>query len=361
MAISDTDYISLLVKKVIYGVTETGGWNDSTRKSPGAETIPSPLIIPANTIWAETNALPSNPMTVGYIPYIMMRYQGLTDGTATEDRKRITMIKDPSISDGSTWIATTDGTVGGRLTNWIPFSFGSNYAVKAYNQSNTLMAADDPAYPYVFDYSAGVMQFPNASPGATTIYLEGYRYIGQVGVAANMVIPNMSTLNVIAGKQGDIAFVTDAGNGEFGMYMYTNPTAGTGTSNWTLFGTNDSATVDARTYTLTIDASSPPVSPVNIGNISGGRKITSVMVQVTTPFNAAATISVGDASVADRFMKVGENDLTDNTADGFITNPSYVYSGSNRSVNNTSDSNILVTYAENSATTGVAIISVSYQ
>ena len=126
--ILDPDYVSLLVKKVIYGVTETGGATDSTRKAPSAETIKSPLIIPVSTLWAQSSSLPNNPASAGggtgYIPYIMARYKGTTAATpnstnnATPDYQMVTMTQDPTISDGSTWLATaTPGTPTSRCSN----------------------------------------------------------------------------------------------------------------------------------------------------------------------------------------------------------------------------------------------------
>lgn len=380
--ITDTDYVSLLVKKVIYGVTETGGATDSSRKAPSAETIKSPLIIPVNTLWAQSSALPLNPANagggLGYIPYIMAHYKGTTaaapsaTNNAVPNYQVVQMTKDPTVSDGSTWFATaTVDNIATRLTNWVPFSFGSGYSVivRKNSATGTIMDPNDVTSPYIFDYGAGVIQFPTTAPsGVTSLYIEGYRYIGQLGISSNFVVADMATLATTSGTLGTIAYVTNAGNGEAATYLYTSGTPGSGLSNWQLIGTYDSSSVDSRTYFVTVDTALSPPSTISLGKISSGRKITNVTVQVSNSFDGGATISVGDGSVVDRFMSTSENDLSDSSStDGYTTTPSYIFAGTSggrytaTSQNTTADTEIFVYYTANSATTGRAVVAISYQ
>ena len=305
--ILDPDYVSLLVKKVIYGVTETGGATDSTRKAPSAETIKSPLIIPVSTLWAQSSSLPNNPASAGggtgYIPYIMARYKGTTAATpnstnnATPDYQMVTMTQDPTISDGSTWLATaTPGTPTSRLSNWIPFSFGSGYAVTVRKNSptGTILDPNDTSYPYMFDYSAGVIQFPTAAPvGVTSLYVEGYRYIGVLGLSSNIVVADLTALSTTMGTYGTIARLTSDGS----AYMYTSSTQGTGLSNWGLIETPWSGITSKPTTLAGYGVTDKLTQGTGISLSNGGTLSGGVTVSITSTITAGTIGSATDSAI----------------------------------------------------------------
>jgi hypothetical protein len=142
------------------------------------------------------------------------------------------------------------------------------------------------------------------------------------------VVPNIAGRDTLVARVGDQAYVLDAGNGEWGLYLYD------GTS-WVQLGNQDSSTVDAKTMTTTFTM--PTVgfgnSTTNVlGNISPGRKIVSVSMEIDTAFsgysgNILPHIEVGTISQPAQFVGSSANDLTDTTE--FYVNPEYVYPASN--------------------------------
>ena len=71
----------------------------------------------------------------------------------------------------------------------------------------------------------------------------------------------------------------------------------------------------------------------NLGNISQGRKITSVSVEVHTAFSGYSgstlpNIEVGTVSDPDQFCDSPSNDLTEVAGDTFLCQPEYVYPSS---------------------------------
>lgn len=157
---------------------------------------------------------------------------------------------------------------------------------------------------------------------------------GQVPLALNIeqglrtggtvVVPNISARDSLSPQIGDQAYVLNKGDGEWGLYLYDG-------SEWVLLGTQDSATTDART--LTLDFMLPLTGNATVqemGNISPGRKITSVSVDVVDALVGASstpTVTVGTLANAVLFMDSVTNDLTEETV--FINTPEYVYDAQN--------------------------------
>lgn len=146
--------------------------------------------------------------------------------------------------------------------------------------------------------------------------------------AGTSVVANIAARDALNPQTGDQAYVLNAGNGEWGLYVYNG-------SAWVQVANSDSATTDAKTMTTTFNM--PVVGFGNsttntLGNISPGRKITSVSFEVHTPFsgytgNIIPNIEVGTISNASLFVNATTNDLTENTE--FYVNPEYVYPASN--------------------------------
>jgi hypothetical protein len=150
-----------------------------------------------------------------------------------------------------------------------------------------------------------------------------------IRTGSTTVVANISARDALSAQVGDQAYVLNAGNGEWGIYLYD------GTS-WVQLGNQDSSTVDAKTMTTTFTM---PVagfgnSTTNtLGNISPGRKIVSVSMEIDTAFSGYAgnilpNIEVGTIADQDIFVADVSNDLTDSTVD-FIVHPEYVYPASN--------------------------------
>lgn len=221
------------------------------------------------------------------------------------------------------------------ITNVTPDTGGFNF-VGASNVSG--LPASTPA-------STGVkLRLTRADGGEILIYDSTGQFeestgmfsghTGQVPLALNIeqgirtggtaVVPNIAARNSLSPLVGDQAHVINKGDGEWGLYLYDG-------SDWVLLSTHDSASTDAKT--LTVDFTLPLSGNANVqqmGNISPGRKVTSVSVEVIDVLTGSAntpTVTVGTLSTADLFMNASTNDLTEQTV--FINNPEYLYDATN--------------------------------
>lgn len=149
-----------------------------------------------------------------------------------------------------------------------------------------------------------------------------------VRTGGTTVVATISARDALQPAAGDQAYVTNKGDGEWGLYLYTGGA-------WVEISNQDSATVDAKTLTTTFTM---PVSTFgisatqNLGNISPGRRIISVSVEVNNAFtgytgNTLPNMEVGTVADPDIFVDDISNDLTE--ASTFFTNPDYVYPSSN--------------------------------
>jgi hypothetical protein len=146
--------------------------------------------------------------------------------------------------------------------------------------------------------------------------------------AGTTVVANIAARDALTPQTGDQAYVLNAGTGEWGLYVYNG-------SAWVQVANADSATTDAKTLitTFTMPAVGFGNSTTNLlGNISPGRKITSVSFDVHTAFsgysgNITPNIEVGVLATPAQFVASDTNDLREVTE--FYVNPEYVYPASN--------------------------------
>ena len=183
MAISDTQKVDYLWKKLAYGKTKT---DTGTNKQGFEESIASPLLIRGDKIWAQSGSIP---VTIATASGVVTVYTGTTTVECTEDA---------TAADNRTWKT--------NLTDWISPEFGADYLVSVYiatsgitgsNKTTQVTIAgnkisagglnDDQWY---FDYQSGVLHFigtniPTAiATGITgkSIYITGARYTGTFGL-----------------------------------------------------------------------------------------------------------------------------------------------------------------------------------
>lgn len=176
MAITDTQKVDYLLKKLGYGVAKT---DTAAVKSPSNESIASPLLLRGDIVWANSDQIPATPPG-GDTAYVKV-YK--TTGAQV-------CAVDPTATTNRTWKT--------NLTDWIPIEFGSTYQVKVW--AATSGAANPTAtgtqlFPdgsgnndgWYFDYQAGILNFADTNiPSAVSgkvIYIEGYRYIGTKGLS----------------------------------------------------------------------------------------------------------------------------------------------------------------------------------
>jgi hypothetical protein len=224
MAISDTQKVDYLWKKLGYGVAKT---DTIEFKRAYNESISSPLLMRGDLVWQQANDIPQIIPTAS--TSIIEIYDDSGNGANT-----IECVEDVTATDNRTWKT--------NLTDWIPPEFGSTYLVKIY--------VDDTAWPtpqttgtqligagsgnddeWFFDYQAGILHFigenlPTAIASNVTgksIYISGARYIGPKGVGsapgldaniANLVISGTTIFTVDPDQN---LVLNPAGNGEVSL------------------------------------------------------------------------------------------------------------------------------------------------
>lgn len=194
MAISDSQKLDYLWKKLGYGVSKT---DTNANKKASNEAISSPLLIRGDRIWTESEFIPNvKPISDTY-------YVAIYDDA---NASSVEATEDTTSTARRTWKT--------NLTNWIPPEFGSTYQVKVYvanpsistpQSSGTQLFAtgsgnDDE---WFFDYQSGLLHFIGASlPSSVTsgksIYIVGARYTGALGPNANTVNGSFSANSLIA-------------------------------------------------------------------------------------------------------------------------------------------------------------------
>jgi hypothetical protein len=108
--------------------------------------------------------------------------------------------------------------------------------------------------------------------------------------ATSTVVTDLAALNALQPLIGDQAYVIDSSDGqgnnvgEWSTWLYNGII-------WVETGNQDSATTDAKSLEYTVTTISP--SLINIGEISTGRRVTLITVEVTTPFDGPATLAIG--------------------------------------------------------------------
>ena len=354
MAISDSQKVDLLWKKVGFGKAKT---DTNANKFAPNEAVVSEFIIKTSQIWTNSADVPA--VKPSSNSSIIALYTDAT-GSALETTE------DGTASDNRTWKT--------GLTNWIPPGFGATYQLKVYAAASgqtdaetsgtqlfeTGSGNDDQWY---FDYQSGVLNFigtnlPTAIGTGTsnTIYVSGAKYIGSTGIGeaegASQTF-RKATLSAVYSdntiKNGDLIEVTDAGDGEYAVYIakQNNPTA---TGHLTLVSSKDSAGADAATLSADVYYNG---GNVTLGDVSATTRPLSVIVDVTTAFDGTSEITIGDDTNTSRLMSTNYIDLS--TTGVYETNPSYIYTDS-LDANNT----IKVYVTAGTSVQGNATVLVSY-
>jgi hypothetical protein len=334
MAISDSEKLDLLWKKVGFGVSKTA---TAGAKAGSNETVSSPLPVYSADIWTQTSATFIPPAPPASTTSVVAKLFGA---------QAIRMTNDATSAPNVTWLATTSfGDANSRIGDFIPATFGPGYVVQVYLGNPATKAArifpDATGEEFAFDYVAGVLNFigglPTSKPasiGTGTVsltdgvYIQVYRYVGIKGVAAagstskNYVVADIAARDALTGlSAGDFIHVVDASGipadasaGEYANYLWTG-------SAFSLVSTKDSARTDALTSTLVITPASP--ASISLGKIGNGARVVEVSVAVDTPFDGTFDIVIGDAVVADRLLDLNEADLK--AIGNYVSNPVYVF------------------------------------
>ena len=230
MAISDTQKVDYLWKKIGYAATKT----DTVANKEGYnEAIPSPLQIRGDKVMTDSGQIP------GTIPVANTSIVSVYTTSLP-----IECTNDATASTNRTWKT--------NVTDWISPEFGSTYQVKVYvnlsNSAGNAASAGTQLFAsgsgnndeWFFDYQSGVLNFIGTSlPSGVSftgksVYVSGAEYIGAFGVAAagssgsvgNLTISNVtisanasavsSSANIIFSTTGTGA-VQFTGNNAIGL------------------------------------------------------------------------------------------------------------------------------------------------
>ena len=340
MAIIDSAKVDFLWKKVIYGVGKT---DSPAAKSGSNETVASALPVYASQIWAQADSIPGTPP--GSTSGVVQVYKNAT---------RIAAVADATSTLKVTWLTS--------LSDWIPATFNANYSVKIYagdpQASGVQIFPDTNNEEYVFDYSAGTLHFPNNIPAlvsANGVYVVGYRYIGTKGIPAGATGSKTTTVATIALRDaqvdinsGDFTFVTDAsaigtdaGAGEFALYMWNG-------ASYVLIASQDSAGTDAKTASITITSASSGTIPLS--RAGNGARVVSCTVDVTTAFDGTFDLTIGQTGSQSWVMGTSDHDVKEIAQYG-------ITASSQLSLSQETQLNVYVT---GTATVGSAVITLTY-
>ena len=179
------------------------------------------------------------------------------------------------------------------------------------------------------------------------------------GLAASSntyIVADIVARNALVGSIGeaDMSFVRSGFSGEWELYLYDSGYTG---GPWVLLATADSARTDANTYEYTITWDEATPSPITLGNVSDGSRITVITVdvdplEVGDVFNTAGvTFSIGDSGDPERLFDLNLVDLE--MTGSYVAQPDYVYTS-------VTDTDLLLTYNFGGATQGTARVIVSY-
>jgi hypothetical protein len=230
MAISDTQKVDYLWKKIGYAATKT----DTVANKEGYnEAIPSPLQIRGDKVMTDSGQIP------GTIPVANTSIVSVYTTSLP-----IECTNDATASTNRTWKT--------NVTDWISPEFGSTYQVKVYvnlsNSAGNAASAGTQLFAsgsgnndeWFFDYQSGVLNFIGTSlPSGVnftgkSVYVSGAEYIGGFGVSApggggsvgNLTISNVtisanasavsSSANIIISTSGTGA-VQFTGNNAIGL------------------------------------------------------------------------------------------------------------------------------------------------
>ena len=221
MAISDTQKIDYLWKKIGYAATKT---DTAANKDATNEEIASPLLLRGDKTWNEASDIP------GTLP---VSSSGVVTVYPTASPVECTVLN--TASTNRSWKTNS--------TDWIPPEFGSTYLAKVYihTSANAGTAASGGTQVFgagsgnndewFFDYQSGVLHFigtnlPNGvSFTGKSVYVSGARYTGPIGL--QNIVPSLGNFSF----NGSV-INQDATNGDFtletigtGKFIFSSDTA----------------------------------------------------------------------------------------------------------------------------------------
>ncbi len=232
--------------------------------------------------------------------------------------------------------AVLDQRLGFDGANWRAVDAATLTSIDAFDDVDTTGKVDGDA----LVYDGGTLTW-----GAVTIS-------GLGASNRTTIVQNVAAMLAQSLKVGDQTYIRDGSTvGEWELYLlHTLP--GTVIGEWTKLATMDSAATDARTIAGDIDVTT--ISPVLLGNVSSGSRVTLVSIDVSVAFDGAPVLTVGtDGSPATNteLASDAELDLSVIGTYTIVTDVEYL---------NAADTDIKAYFAVGGATVGNARVLVTY-
>lgn len=315
MAILESQKVDYLWKKLGYGRTKT---DVNAKKKAFNESIPSPLLLRGDKIWAQSDLIPAT------IP------------AATPSGGVVTVYSDP-VETVADITATTNCTWKTNITDWIPPEIGSTYLVKVYihdsgdaanaiaNGTQVLAAGSGNDDEWFFDYQSGVLCFigENLPFGidftGKSVYITGAVYSGTFGVGSSGGSTSTFGPTDSINTTGIITASSFVGDGSGLTGVITGLTAGaniqiveSGTGNFIITATNadgSSGLVEDTTPELGGDLNLNGQTVFGLGNFDvagivtatafsgSGASLTGIVTSITAGSNINIVESGGDVTI----------------------------------------------------------------
>lgn len=195
--------------------------------------------------------------------------------------------------------------VGPNSGTGLPFSRPATNAVCLKIYANDARAIDIHASKTFFE-DTGVYSVENGQKAIGLTIEDGGRQ------SKTFIVSSIAERDNLVSIDGDQAFVIDKGDGEWGQYIYNN--------GWFLITSQDFSGAGGHLRSILTYSN----STLQIGEVSGGKTVTSVSVQVLTPFSNGANLTIGTVSNQQELMQSKHCDLQD--VGTYVTNPQKNYS-----------------------------------
>lgn len=101
-----------------------------------------------------------------------------------------------------------------RVRNWVPATFDRTYSIRVWAGAPTggtgsvRLAPNTEGYEWEFDYSNGILYFPNGVPAVAKqngIWIEGWKYTGEIGREGSNGASNTSKIRTLSYTTGILA------------------------------------------------------------------------------------------------------------------------------------------------------------
>lgn len=191
MAITDTQKVDYLWKKIAYGAAKT---TTGDLRAGYEEPNPSPLLLRGDKFWQQAASIQAN----GSLPTANTSIVNVYTSTLNSV---VQSTMDTTVTTYRTWNT--------GLVNWIPPEIDPSYLVSVYiananvggnliGVANTKISAGGVnSDGWFFDYQAGILNFndtnlPSQLVSGKSIYISGARYVGTLGAASPSILSNIT-------------------------------------------------------------------------------------------------------------------------------------------------------------------------